>query len=268
MAEQQESGRLKDLLSLRGLIEDAPLLAEAIVDTVQDSVLLLDTELKVILANRSFYGTFKVEPAETLEWIVYELGNGQWNLPELRTLLEDVLPNNHSFSNYEVTHTFPEIGRKVMRLNARKLRRREDQPNLILLSIQDTTALHDREVELQQLVRQREVLLQEVHHRVKNNLQTIASLLSLHSEYTDNPHVIGALAEAGGRVQAIAQLHESLYASAHLAEVNVGDYLRNLAATLQRLHGRPEITFDIDTDDLVLNMDGLLRSLWLRTSLS
>jgi two-component sensor histidine kinase len=255
MAEQNQSGSLKDLLSLRGLIEDAPLLAEAIVDTVQESVLLLDMDLKVVLANRSFYVTFKVEPAETLQWMIYELGNGQWNIPELRTLLERVLPNNHSLSDYEVTNTFPQIGRKVMLLNARKLRRRDDQPNLVLLSIRDITALHEREVELQRQARQREILVQEVHHRVKNNLQTIASLLSLHSGYTDNPHVIDALTEAGGRVQAIAQLHEKLYASASLAAVNVGEYLRNLTTTLRKLHGRPEITIEIDTVDLVLDME-------------
>ena len=140
MPEQHEmGGNLKDLLSLRGLIEEAPLLAEAIVDTVQDSVLLLDAQLKIVLANRSFYSTFKVEPAETLGGMVYELGNGQWNIPELRKLLEHVLPNNLSFSDYEVMHTFPDLGRKVMLLNARKLRRREDQSHLILLVIQDIT---------------------------------------------------------------------------------------------------------------------------------
>jgi chemotaxis protein methyltransferase CheR len=255
MPDEHESGSLKNLLSFRGLIEDAPLLAEAIVDTVQNSVLLLDTELKVILANRSFYVTFKVEPAETLEGMVYELGDGQWNIPELRTLLEDVLPNNQSFSGYEVTHTFPDIGRKVMRLNARKLRRRDDQPNLVLLAIEDITELYDQQQQLRQLVRDKEVLVQEVHHRVKNNLQTIASLLSLHSGYTDNPDVTAALAEAGGRVQVIAQLHEKLYASANLEEVDVGEYLRKLTTTLQKLHGRPEVTFNVDTDDIVLNME-------------
>src|SRR5581483_1965245 len=171
MPAEPHRGPLKDLLSLRGLIEDAPLLAEAIVDTVQDSVLLLDPMLKVILANRSFYLRFKVEPVETLGRKLYELGNGQWNIPKLKTLLEDILPSNSAFSGYEVTHAFPEIGQKVMRLNARKLRRRKDQADLILLAIEDVTALHDRELELQLLVREKEALVQEIHHRVKNNLQ-------------------------------------------------------------------------------------------------
>jgi two-component sensor histidine kinase len=246
---------LKDLLSVRGLMDDAPLIAEAIVDTVRQPLLLLDATLKVVLANRSFYVTFKVDPAETLDCMVYDLGNGQWNIPRVRELLEDIIPKNSAFFDYEVTHNFPEIGRKVMLLNGKKLRRREGQDDLILLAIEDVTALHQREEELKRLVGEREVLVQEVHHRVKNNLQTIVSLLNLHSGYTDNVHVKNALAEAGGRVQAIARLHERLYASENLSEVNVGDYLRKLVADLQNLHGRHEITFEVATEDIVLDME-------------
>jgi two-component sensor histidine kinase len=97
--------------------------------------------------------------------------------------------------------------------------------------------------------------VQEVHHRVKNNLQTIASLLSFQSRYTDNPDVTAALDEAAGRVQAIAKLHEQLYASANLAQVDVGEYLKKLATTLQDLHGRAEVAFAVDTADIVLNIE-------------
>lgn len=255
MAGAHQGTAIKDLLSLRGLIEDAPLLAEAIVDTVQDSVLLLDPQLKVILANRSFYVTFGVEPSQTLERMVYELGDGQWDIPELTRLLEDILPNNHSFSGYEVAHAFPTIGRKVMRLNARKLRRREDQPDLILLAIEDITAIHEREAELQQSAREKELLVHEIHHRVKNNFQTIAALLRLQSDHTENPDLLAALAEAKGRLAAMARLHESLHASKDLSHIHIGDYLQNLVTNLRSLHDRAEIAFDVNTADLVLDMD-------------
>ena len=251
----ETSGGFRNLLSVHGLIDDAPLLAEAIVDTVREPLLLLDPDLKVVLANRSFYLTFHVEPAETLDWMVYELGNGQWNIPRLRELLEEILPANHSFTDFEVTHNFPHIGRKVMLLNATKLRRREGQNDLILLAIEDDTVVHDQQEELKRLVREREVLVQEVHHRVKNNLQTIVSLLNLQSRYTDSVHVADALAEAGERVQAIARLHERLYASSNFGEVDVDDYLRNLANDLQHLHSRPGITFEVASDDIVLDME-------------
>src|SRR4051812_27086006 len=129
-----------DLPSPRSLIEEAPLLAEAVVDTVRESVLLLDGGLRVILANRSFYITFGVEPSETLDRLVYELGDGLWNVPELRNLLERILPHNSSFRDFELPLTVPGIGRKVTLLNARKLRRR-DQTELILLTIDDITAV-------------------------------------------------------------------------------------------------------------------------------
>jgi chemotaxis protein methyltransferase CheR len=248
-------GGLQDLLSLRGLLEDAPLLAEAIVDTIQEPLLLLDPSLKVIFANRSFYLSFKVEPAETLDWMVYELGNGQWDIPRLRHLLEEIIPTNNSFSDYEVTLTFPGIGRKVMRLNGKRLRRREGQDALILLAIHDITALYEREERLKELLREREALVQEIHHRVKNNLQTIVSLLNMHVGHTDNPVVTTALNDAGERVHAIARLHERLYTSPNLDEVNAGDYLRTLAGDLQELHRRPEITFGIVVDDMVIDMD-------------
>jgi two-component sensor histidine kinase len=116
-------------------------------------------------------------------------------------------------------------------------------------------ALRDREQELAQSVREKDVLVQEVHHRVKNNLQTIASLLSLHSGYTDNQHVVDALSEAGTRVQAIARLHEKLYASANLAEINFGDYLRSVGKELETLHNCPEITLDVVCDDIVFDIE-------------
>jgi two-component sensor histidine kinase len=105
------------------------------------------------------------------------------------------------------------------------------------------------------LVKEKQTLVQETHHRVKNNLQTVVSLLSLHARQAHDPSVVEALSEAGGRVQAIARLHEALYASETLAEVNFGEYLRHLTNELQHLHGRAEITVEVFTEDMVLGMD-------------
>ena len=133
------------------LPHDAQLLAEAVVDTVRESLLLLDSDLRVRFANRSFYLTFGVRPPQTLDQLVYKIGNGQWNFPALRHLLEEILPQNSSFEDFEVTHDFPDIGRKVMRLSARKLRRPTDQHELILLALEDITARKQIEEELAQV---------------------------------------------------------------------------------------------------------------------
>ena len=84
---------------------------------------------------------FHVAPEETLDRLVYEIGEGQWDIRELRQLLEEILPHDESFQDFEVTHDFPRIGRRSMLLNAGRLRRREDQEELILLAIEDVTAL-------------------------------------------------------------------------------------------------------------------------------
>jgi two-component sensor histidine kinase len=115
--------------------------------------------------------------------------------------------------------------------------------------------LRESEKNLSALLAEKEVLAREIHHRVKNNLQVIASLLSLQAGQSDDPRVANALSEAGGRVRAIGQLHETLYASSNLAEVNFGEYIQQLTDELQRLYGRPEISMSVSSDDIVLGMD-------------
>lgn len=117
---------------------------KTVVDVVREPVLILDKELRVMAANESFYLAFQVEARETENRVVYELGNGQWNIPSLRKLLEDILPKNTFFKGFEVAHEFPVIGRKVMILNARQIHPKEDAtsgifPPIILLAIEDVT---------------------------------------------------------------------------------------------------------------------------------
>jgi len=109
--------------------------AEAIVETLHEPLLVLHADLTIKSANPAFYDWFKVTPEETLGKKIYDLGNGQWNIPSLRTLLDDVLPHNNVFNDYEVNHEFETIGRRVMLVNARRL----DHVQLILLGIRDIT---------------------------------------------------------------------------------------------------------------------------------
>ncbi|SFQ21980.1 PAS domain S-box-containing protein [Tranquillimonas alkanivorans] len=110
-------------------------LAEKIIDASREALLILDADLKVHAANETFYEFFQVEPSETEGQMVYDLGNGQWDIPALRVLLHNVLPNNNTFNDYEVDHEFKDIGRKTMILNARRV----DHLQLILLAIEDQT---------------------------------------------------------------------------------------------------------------------------------
>ncbi|MGF1567057.1 MAG: chemotaxis protein CheB [Nodosilinea sp.] len=110
--------------------------AEAIVELVQESLLILDANLSVVRANQRFYEIFQVTPAETEGSPIFKLSNGQWNIPALRSLLEDILPHNTPVENYQVTHEFQHIGAKTMRLNARIIPSGNGTP-LILLAIED-----------------------------------------------------------------------------------------------------------------------------------
>src|SRR6202167_4145042 len=119
-------------------VEDLETYAQDIVDTVREPLLILDTTLRVRSANRAFYQTFQVSSEETENRLIYELGNGQWDIPALRTLLEDVVPKSSVFNDFELEHTFPVIGRRVMLLNARKLLAGH-HGELLVLAMEDVT---------------------------------------------------------------------------------------------------------------------------------
>ena len=119
--------------------EEARRYAESIVETVREPLLVLDADLKIISANRNFYRTFKVTPAETIGTFIYDLGNKQWDIPKLRELLEEVLPEKEAFDDFEVEHNFQDIGHKIMLLNARQIYRKDIGSKMILLAIEDIT---------------------------------------------------------------------------------------------------------------------------------
>ena len=130
--------------------------AEAIVETVREPLVILDQNLQVMKANKAFYATFHAAPEDTEHRLIYDLGNGQWNIPQLRELLENILPAHSKFRDFEVTHEFEHVGRKVMCLNASEIFNPNAQARTILLAIEDTTdrkraeaALHATNAELQ-----------------------------------------------------------------------------------------------------------------------
>ena len=112
---------------------------EDIVETIRAPLLVLDSDLKVILVNQSFYDSFKVKPEETMGQLIYDLGNKQWDIPRLRELLETILPEKTSFDDYEVKHDFTTIGKRTMLLNARQIERSMGKERIILLAIEDIT---------------------------------------------------------------------------------------------------------------------------------
>ena len=120
-------------------IRDALEFAENIINAVHEPLVVLDGDLRVISASRSFYEFFKVKPEETEKQLIYDLGNRQWDIPKLRELLEEIIPNNAAFYDFEVKHNFPTIGERIMMLNARRIPRPPEKPRVILLAVEDIT---------------------------------------------------------------------------------------------------------------------------------
>jgi len=126
------------------LWEESWIYIKTVVDVMREPILILDKDFRVKAANESFYRTFQVLSKDTEKKIVYDLGDGQWDIPALRKLLEDILPKNTFFNGFEVTHDFPFIGRKTIILNARQIHFKESVaskpfPPIILLAMEDVT---------------------------------------------------------------------------------------------------------------------------------
>jgi two-component sensor histidine kinase len=212
-------------------VQDACALAQAIVDTVRGPLIVLDKELRVVAASRSFYEKFSADPDHTQGKHFYELGDGEWDIPKLRLLLEKVIPDQDALDEYELEHDFPRIGRRVMLLNARIVRYEKAHTN-ILLGIEDVTVERGLEREKDDLLRQKEVLLDEVQHRVANSLQIIASIIMMKALSVESEETRRHLHDAHTRVISVAAVQQQLHASAAVGTMEMQPYLLKLCQAL------------------------------------
>ena len=169
-------------------VRDALEFAENIINAVHEPLIVLGGDLRVISASRSFYEFFKVKPEETEKQLIYDLGNHQWDIPKLRELLEEIIPNNATFYDFEVKHDFPSIGERIMMLNARRIPRPPEKPRVILLAVEDITGnrmlqnihekMHDLEVHIKaSLGRELKIVgLQEKIEELRAELDKIRKL--------------------------------------------------------------------------------------------
>jgi two-component sensor histidine kinase len=220
-------------------IEDAQTLAEAIVDTIHEPFVVLDAQFRVLAASRSFYETFEVDPEHTIGNLLYGLGDGQWDIPALRVLMETIIPEHAAMDGFEVDHDFPGLGRRIMLLNARKVLYETSPDTTILLAFTDITARRAVELEkaellekTEDLLRQNRVLLQEMQHRVANSLQIIASILMLKARLVTSEETRHHLEDAHQRVMSVAAVQSHLHTLGGVDQIAVGPYLSTLCASL------------------------------------
>ncbi len=250
------------MINLRN-VEDAEMLAQAIVNTIHDPLLVLDDSFHVRVASRSFYETFKVDAEGTHGRLLYSLGNGQWDIPALRLLLETIIPAHTSMDGFEVEASFPLVGRRTMLLNAREVILNEGSEKTILLAFIDITARRAIEREkdalhlrTEELLRQKDILLQEMQHRVANSLQIIASILLLKARAVTSGKTRRDLQDAHQRVMSVAEVQRHLSASEGVDQIEVGPYINKLCnSLLSSMVGDQPVSLTVMADKGLIGSD-------------
>lgn len=213
-------------------LERQRLLAAGIVDTIREPLLVLNERLEIIAASRSFYKSFRVKHEETIGRSLDDLGNGQWAIPELLDLLTNVVPKNSVVSDFEVRHEFPDIGERVILLNARKLFREGNNTHTLLLAMQDITERRRLEEEREASLAHAGRLLEELNHRVMNSLSMIGGIIALEARNLSDEECQIAFARMKARVDAVGKLYRSLSETRSVDTVAASAYLTALVKDL------------------------------------
>jgi chemotaxis protein methyltransferase CheR len=218
---------------------------------------VLEGDLTIRFANRSFCSTFAVAPEDTIGRKLYELGSGQWDIPKLRTALETIVSGHTTIEAFEVDLAFPSIGRRVMVLNARKVHRPGNNTQQILLAIEDVTERvrleRERSVAHERVV----ALMQELVHRVKNNLQFIAAMVTIEARRHKSGEGKAALERVLHRIEALGALYSKLQIADTVEAIDAATYLeglcRDLVASVQS--GGTAISLKTDIESAPLPTD-------------
>lgn len=223
-----------------------PELTEAIVDTLREPIVILDKDLRVVVGNRAFYGTFDVDYGSVHGKEFSTLGTGEWNIPALISLLAQIIPQKTKIEGYEVMHTFERLGLRVMILNARSIHLDKKHQD-IFISITDITEQRQAERDKANLMLQKDTLLKEMRHRIANSLQLIASIILLKAGSVKSDESRAHLEDAHDRILSIATVQRNLDPTGVGSLVPVVDYLRTLCESIAKsmIGGRKPITLKV-----------------------
>lgn len=196
-------------------IEEARDFAQAIIETVREPLVVLDENLRVVTANRSFYKIVHVKKNETEHKLIFQLGNGQWDNVQLKHLLEKILPNKTFFQDFEIEHDFPKIGKRTVLLNARKVVQNINKNPLILLAIEDVT-------EKKHIEQQKDDFISIASHELKTpvtSMKAYAQLLQKHPLITTDKNASGMLDKMDEQMNRLTELVASFM---HVYEMRTG----------------------------------------------
>jgi Signal transduction histidine kinase len=233
-------------------LAEAQALALAIVDTLPEPFLVLDDSLQLLAGSRCFYEIFGEQPSDGPRTSLFDLSEGQWNIPGLRQLLAAVVDDQTSVEAFEFERDFANVGKLTLNLSALPIRDQHGLAPMILVSIKDITARRVAEQEKQkllehteQLLEQQKTLLREMEHRIANSLQIIASILLLKAGAVASEETKNELRAAHQRVMSVAAVQSHLHASDGIEEIEIGPYLTKLSSGLASSMVDPKQSVDI-----------------------
>jgi two-component sensor histidine kinase len=236
---------------LHGLAE-AQALALAIVDTLPEPFLVLDDSLHLLAASRCFYEIFGEDPTSAHGRSLFDLSDGQWDIPGLRQLLTAVVPQHAALEGFEFEQDFAHLGKRTIQLNALPIRDQSIAGRMVLLAIKDITERRVVEQEKQrllehteELLEQQRTLLREMRHRIANSLQIIASILLLKAGSVTSEETKNELRAAHQRVMSVAAVQGHLNASDGIEQIEMGPYLTKLSAGLASSMVGPKQAIDV-----------------------
>jgi chemotaxis protein methyltransferase CheR len=229
------------------LIPDPSSLAQAIIDTVRAPLLVLDEDLCVLAASRSYYAIFRTDEDSALGRSLYDIAAAQWDVADLRGLMDQVVNEKATIEAYEIEIVVPEIGRRTLLLDARTVFYEDHRRTSFLLGFEDVTDLRAATREKEEVLLQKTMLLQEMRHRVANSLQIIASILLLKARDVASQETRDHLRDAHRRVMSVATVQQHLQATAWGDEIEVGPYLTTLCEGLARsmIHDRRPVALTV-----------------------
>ncbi len=230
-------------------------LAEGIVDTLREPLLVLDGDLQIIAASRAFYLKFKVDAELAIGRNLIDLGNGQWANAELIGLLKEVVPGHSTIESYEITHDFPQIGTRTVLLNARKIFQEGNNTKTLLLAIEDITERRRLEAERDLALDQSNRLLDELNHRVMNSMSMIGAVISMEMRTLSDEECKCAFVRMRNRIEAIGTLYRALSRTGAVDIVKAKDYLGAIVRdTVTAMEATPDaVDLTISVDDISLS---------------
>ncbi len=237
-------------------------LSSALIASSQAPLVLLDGDLNVVGASASFCHAFEIDPANVVARPLLQLGAGEWDVPQLRSLLKATLTGDVEIDSYEMDLDRPGHGRRRLVLNARKLEYGEESVRL-LLTVSDVTDARAAEKAKTDLLREKDdllhekaMLLQELHHRIANSLQIIAAVLLQSARRVNSEETRGHLFDAHSRVMSVAALQQQL-ATSKVGEIQLRSYLTDLCQSIgaSMISDPEQLSLKVYTDESVINAD-------------